>query len=196
VSRRFELVERNALIDEVLSAFAASLGADSAAYRGHAYRVFNLSRRLLGSGRKDDELAVSSVFHDLGIWSDKTFDYLEPSLARANDFLAERRPELPASLVAEVIRNHHLLRRVRGGAEPEVVEAFRRADLVDVSGAWFRAGLERSFLRELGAAFPYAGFHGVLLRTALSWFVRHPLRPLPMLRLSATHGAPALDRHT
>jgi hypothetical protein len=187
------LVDRQPLIDEVLQAFAPALGTGGPAYRGHVYRVYNLARCLLGSARRDDELAVASAFHDLGIWSDGTFDYLGPSLLRANDYVRERRPGVSADLVAALIGNHHLLFRVRHGAEPETVEAFRRADLVDVSGAWYRAGLDRGFLRELGSVFPYLGFHGVLARAAGAWFVRHPLRPLPMVRFSAARAAPALD---
>ena len=181
-----EIIDRQALIDEVLSAFAPSFGPAGAAYRGHVYRVYNVARRLFGSARRDDELAATSVFHDIGIWSDRTFDYIGPSMALANDYLKEREPKLSADLVTDAIRNHHVLLRIRGGAHAEAVEAFRRADLVDVSMAWYRAGLERRYLRELKSVFPYAGFHGVLVRTAWSWFLRHPSRPLPMLQLSAS----------
>ena len=166
----------------MLEEWSSALGRDRARYGGHAYRVYNVARRLVGSERRDDELALSSAFHDLGIWSDCTFDYLAPSIARAHAYLEGRAPELPADLIAEVIENHHRLRRVRFGVDPEVIEAFRRADLVDVSRSWYGAGLDRRFLREVVSAFPYAGFHGMLVKTALSWFVRHPLRPLPMLR--------------
>jgi hypothetical protein len=193
VSSGLELVERHGLIDEVLEAFAVSLGPAGGAYRGHVYRVFNLSLRLLGSERRSDELAVSSVFHDLGIWADRTFDYLEPSIARANDYLAAREHDFSAAVITAVIENHHLLRRVRGGADAALVEAFRRADLVDVSRAWYGAGLERAYLRELVSTFPYSGFHGVLLRAGWGWFVRHPLRPLPMLRFRSPSFGRALS---
>jgi hypothetical protein len=82
-----------------------------------------------------------------------------------------------------MIDQHHRLRRVVEGPEPEVVEAFRRADLVDLSRGVLRAGLPRELISELAARFPYAGFHGFLARTGLRWAVRHPLRPLPMVRL-------------
>lgn len=176
------VIDRHPIIEEVLEEWASALGVDRARYGGHAYRVYNVARRLVGSGRRDDELALASAFHDLGIWSDGTFDYLAPSIARAHTYLAGHAPQLPADLIAEVIENHHRLRRVRFGVDPEVIEAFRRADLVDVSRGWYGAGLDRRFLRELVGVFPYAGFHGMLVKTALSWFVKHPLRPLPMLR--------------
>ncbi len=176
------VVERHPIIDDLLEEWGAALGVDRARYCGHAYRVYNVARRVLGSKRSDDELAVASAFHDLGIWSDGTFDYLAPSIARAQAYIARHAPEMPAALIAEVIENHHRIRRVRFGVDAEVIEAFRRADFVDVSRGWYTAGLDRSFLRELVGVFPYAGFHGMLVRTALSWCVKHPLRPLPMLR--------------
>jgi hypothetical protein len=96
--------------------------------------------------------------------------------------VATRAPLLDGETVAALIEQHHRLRRVRRGPHAEVVEAFRRADLVDVSRGVFRAGLDRAFLGELLRAFPYAGFHAMLVRTALAWALRHPTRPLPMLR--------------
>jgi hypothetical protein len=93
--------------------------------------------------------------------------------------------------VASVIRNHHVLRRIRSGSNVETVESFRLADRVDVSRGWLAAGLDRGFLREVVAAFPYAGFHGVLVATAWRWVLKHPLRPLPMLRLSRAADDPS-----
>jgi hypothetical protein len=177
------LVERHSVIDEVLEAWASALGGDERAYGGHVYRVYNFARRLYGSSDRDDDLAVASVFHDLGIWSDQTFDYLQPSAARAVAHLMERGQSASARLMEQVIENHHRLARVRGGDGGALIDAFRRADLVDVTAGWLRAGLDRGFLREAEARFPYDGFHGFLLRTAGSWLVRHPFNPLPMVRL-------------
>ncbi|APR78906.1 Metal-dependent phosphohydrolase, HD subdomain protein [Minicystis rosea] len=180
-----QLVDRHPVIEDALDAWASSLGSARVAYGGHAYRVYNFARRIFGSERRDDALAVASAFHDLGIWSDGTFDYLAPSIGRARDYLQEHASEIPADLVADIIDNHHRLLWIRKGPEADVVEAFRRADLVDVSRGLLRADLDPGFLREAVAAFPYAGFHGVLVRTAFAWFLRHPLRPLPMVRLLA-----------
>ena len=180
---RMQLIERHPLVEEVLGAWQEALGTERLAYRGHVYRVLNYARRLVGSGRHDDALAVASAFHDLGIWSDRTFDYLPPSIQRGETFRRIRTPSLPADLLARMIGQHHRLRRVIEGPEPELVEAFRRADLVDVSCGALRAGLPRELVRELAPRFPYAGFHGFLVRTGLRWAVRHPLRPLPMVRL-------------
>jgi hypothetical protein len=175
-------IQRHALIDDVLDEWAPRLGQARAAYGGHAQRIYNIARQLIGSSRHDTELALASAFHDLGIWSDDTFDYIAPSVRRAREHMRAHRSPLSEELVAELIAQHHRLRRVRSGLEPELVEAFRRADLVDLVAGSSRAGLDPAFSRDLIAAFPHAGFHGTLLQTALHWILRHPLRPLPMLR--------------
>ena len=180
---RMNLVHHHPLIEEVLSAWSTPLGAAREPYRGHVYRVFNVTRRLVQASTRDEELATAAVFHDLGIWSDATFDYLPPSIRRAREHIATRAPHLDSARVAEIIELHHRLRRVTRGPDAETVEAFRLADRVDVSRGLLAAGLERAYLRDLSQAFPYAGFHALLLRTAVRWFVRHPLKPLPMLRL-------------
>jgi hypothetical protein len=180
------IVEREALLDEALAAWAPALGSAHAAYRGHVYRVYNFSRRLLGTARADRELAVTSAFHDLGIWTDRTFDYLAPSAERAREHLAARGLDVSPTVVADAIANHHVLRSLRGGG---VSEALRRADLVDLSLGWFRLGLDRGFVRDVRSAFPNQGFHRILLRTAAAWAFTHPLRPLPMLRFRATESS-------
>jgi hypothetical protein len=113
-----ELVEQTDVIDEILGAFSGALGPAKRAYHGHAYRVFNCARWLLGTSREDRTLAIASSFHDLGIWSDHTFDYLAPSIARATEYVATRQSSGPAAVdsntVARIIAQHHRLRRVRG----------------------------------------------------------------------------------
>jgi hypothetical protein len=179
-----EIVERVPLIDEALDAWRDALGAARDPYRGHAYRVFNVARQVLGRTDEDDAIALSSVFHDIGIWTDRTFDYLPPSIARAEAYRSEFAPAIDGDVVARAIDHHHALRRYTRPPKADVVEAFRRADLVDVSAGLVRAGVPRAMLVELRAHFPYAGFHGLIVREALFWFVRHPLRPFPVLRWS------------
>jgi hypothetical protein len=170
------------LLDEILSCWSPSLGPHFPAYRNHAYRVFNAARALLATDHHDDTLAVAAAMHDLGIWSDATFDYLPPSIARARDFLAARALDIDPDLVARVIDQHHRVRAYLEGPDAPIIDAFRRADWADLTRGWLRGGLSRAAYAELVEAFPFAGFHGVIVRTALAWTMRHPLRPAPMLR--------------
>jgi hypothetical protein len=74
-------------LDALLTAHATSLGGDAIAYRHHAYRVANFYWLLApGDALALEKLSIAVAFHDLGIWTAGTFDYLPPSrqLARAH----------------------------------------------------------------------------------------------------------------
>lgn len=81
--------------------------------------------------------------------------------------------------VAALIREHHKMGVYRGPFAT-TVETFRRADYVDVSLGILRFGLPWSFVREVQAAHPDAGFHWRLATLTAAQFLRSPLRPLPM----------------
>ncbi len=170
------------LLDEVLGFHAAELGKDFAGYRNHAYRVVNFCTAL----RREDpastqKIVLAAAFHDLGIWTDGSFDYLAPSEKLVRVHLDRNGKGEWAQEIAEMIQQHHKITRVQSNPDG-LVETFRKADWVDVSrGITF--GLPRSFLVEVFSAFPNAGFHMCLVRLAMRRFVRHPLNPLPMIRL-------------
>jgi hypothetical protein len=62
------------------------------------------------------------------------------------------------------------------------VEAFRRADLVDLSLGLVRTGLSREFVRAVRGQFQNAGFHSRLAVLTVQQFRRTPLNPFPMMR--------------
>ena len=176
------LIDNHELIDSLLQQWAGALGADLRAYRNHVYRVVNLAcAQLDADSTTIQTLAIAGVFHDLGIWSDADFDYLEPSVARARQWLEAHDRAALAPAVAAIIRNHHKIRRYRGTHQP-LVEAFRRADWADVSLGALRAGLPRGVYARVRRHFPNAGFHARLAQLAGQQLRRHPLRPLPMMR--------------
>ena len=80
-----------------------------------------------------------------------------------------------------MILYHHKMRRYRS-KDGRLVEAFRRADLVDVSRGRFRSGLDPVFIRIVSAEFPNANFHRRVFQLSLKWALRHPLNPLPMMK--------------
>ena len=95
-------------VEEVLDNHASELGHDLIAYRNHVYRVVNLCLAIVGDSRVElEKIAVAAVFHDLGIWTNHTFDYIAPSVAIAREHLAARGmadwiPEIEAMIV-----DHH-----------------------------------------------------------------------------------------
>jgi HD superfamily phosphodiesterase len=77
------MVTKLLTIDQVLDDHASVLGHDRIAYRNHVYRVVNLCLAVDGDTPVGlEKLAVAAVFHDLGIWTDHTFDYIAPSLSQ------------------------------------------------------------------------------------------------------------------
>jgi hypothetical protein len=178
------LLTEIATLDELLHAHAAALGGDFTAYRNHTYRVVNLCAALSPTGDPEQlqKMAIAAAFHDMGIWTDGTFDYLQPSVRVAIAHLdrsgrAEWTPEITA-----MILEHHKISAWRG--DPHwLVEPFRRADWVDVTRGLRTFGLSRSLLREIFSMWPSAGFHKRLIQLELKRLRTHPWSPLPMVRL-------------
>jgi len=179
-TRQPALITTHPMVEDVLTSFHAPLGRDAIAYRGHVYRVLNVSCALLRESRAPDALALAAVCHDLGIWSAGTFDYLGPSQQVAERWAEAHALSVDMRKVRRMIELHHKLRPCAAADGPES-ECMRRADLTDLTFGLVRFGLPRGYLRELRAAFPNAGFHRCLARVGLRWWLRHPARPLPML---------------
>ncbi|WP_280341674.1 hypothetical protein [Nocardia neocaledoniensis] len=164
------------VIDEVLTRHREALGHDDRTYRHHVYRCANYQRALLG-GDPPDAAALAWAVHDLGIWTAGTFDYLAPSAA-LGERLASEFGIADTALVRTLVLDHHGL----GARADPLVETFRVADRIDVSRGLLRGGVDAEFVRQVVELFPYLGFHRFLLNSGLRHAVRHPLRPLPMLR--------------
>lgn len=174
------LLARLPLLDDILGQHAQHLGTDFVAYRNHAYRVANFCH-VLAPASSLDAVSIAAAFHDIGIWTQRTFDYLEPSRKRAQEWLASNDHDNQGEVIDAMIGQHHKVTRYRGAGEA-LVEPFRRADLADVSAGLFAAGIARPFLSEVFGRFPAAGFHRLLFRLACRRFVQYPLNPLPMMR--------------
>ena len=170
------------VVDALIAQHSASLGRDFDAYRNHVCRVLNF---FLALGAPDEGLPeavpIAAAFHDLGIWTDATFDYLEPSVRLASAHLVRMGREALLPEVAAIIVEHHKLRPYRGPFAASV-ERFRRADLVDLSLGTLRCGLAPEVVGAVRAALPNAGFHARLLQLTARQFLRTPWRPLPMMR--------------
>lgn len=177
------LLREIAVLDEVLHAHASALGRDFTAYHNHTYRVANLCLAL--TARDADtihRIAVAAAFHDIGIWTAGTFDYLEPSVTAATLYLNRANRSARAPEIAAMIREHHKILPYRDRPD-SLVEPFRKADWIDVSRGVLSFGLNRAFLAEVLMTWPDDGFHRRLLQLSLGRFRTHPWSPLPMFRL-------------
>jgi hypothetical protein len=183
------LLKKIATLDEVLEAHATVLSRDFVAYQNHTYRVANfcLAQIAQVAGEADGEqlerVAIAAAFHDLGIWTDRTFDYLPPSVRLATAYLARiGKPEWESE-ITEMIEAHHKLSPYRGDrASRSLVEPFRRADWIDVSRGLRTFGLPRALLRDVFTTWPNAGFHKKLAELELTRLRTHPWNPLPMVK--------------
>lgn len=171
------------LIDALLAPYTAAGGADFAGYRNHCQRMFRFCLALAGARAEADHeiYAIAAAFHDLGIFTAGTLDYLPPSRTLARDWLATQGKSAIAPLVEDMIESHHaLLPRVGDRESP--TEIFRRADLVDLSLGTIRFGLSPAAVAEVQASFPNAGFHGFLVRAFARRALVHPLALAPMMK--------------
>ena len=167
--------------EALIESYAAELGSDLPGYRNHVCRVLNYFMALTDAQTPVPEsVAIAAAFHDIGIWTDHSFDYLEPSIRRARAYLVAQNSESMEAEVVALIREHHKLLPY-SAHHAASVEAFRKADLVDVSLGMVRFDLPSSFVRLVKARFPNEGFHRRLVNLTARQFLLSPLRPLPMV---------------
>jgi hypothetical protein len=175
------LARAHEVAEQLFEQNAATFGSNLPTYRGHVHRVIGLVglQTEVGDGTAD-ALGVAAFFHDAAIWFDSTWDYLPPSAARAVEELGDAGAE-HADLVAAMITEHHRIRRARH-TDP-LVEAFRRADLTDVTAGLIPVpGARRSDYRALAAEYPSRGFRPMLVKAFGRGIKENPRRPAPMVK--------------
>ncbi len=176
------LTENMPLLEEILGTWREAIGRDFTAYRNHVYRMANFCLALRDCNQEDrDKIAIAGAFHDIGIWSDGTFDYLPPSVARAREYLAATGREAWAEEISLMVDMHHKLKRFRDERYP-LVEVFRKADLVDVSLGIVTFGIPRAHIAAVKRAFPNTGFHKRLVQLTGGWLAKHPVSPPPFFK--------------
>jgi hypothetical protein len=156
-----EILRSLPLAEEILESHRHRARGDDAgydAYKAHVYRVVNFARALSPDAPdRDDKLAIAAAFHDIAAFD--TLDYLVPSIQAQDAWLQQTGRGAWSQELALVVAEHH---RLSGYGPPRpyapLVEAVRRADLVDVSQGLIRFGLPRSYVKEVRAAFDASGF--------------------------------------
>ncbi|MFZ4548958.1 MAG: HD domain-containing protein [Bacteroidales bacterium] len=175
-----ELIVNNKLIESILNIYKPYLADDFDQYRSHVYRVFNFAIPFVKTDQDIETLAIAAAFHDLGIWTNKTFDYLQHSIELA--ILYAEANELSGETILEIetiINEHHKLSEVKSSA---LAEVFRQADLVDLSLGFIRCKRKASDIRLIQNAFPNNGFHRNLTKLFFNNLLKNPFKPLPMYK--------------
>lgn len=186
------ILDNYPLIEQTFLPWRYYLGPAHDPYKGHVYRVFNFTREILerrevpetyGTAEEvQQRIAIAACYHDIAVWLNPTMDYLEPSCRRMELDLSKRDREGWKSEITAMIMFHHKLTPYHGEHEV-LVEAFRRADLVDVSLGVMRSGVPKQYYKDVAQRFPNLGFHTGLAKALLRWGLRHPWNPLPMMKL-------------
>jgi hypothetical protein len=181
--RTMAIEDRIALVEEILGTWKAAIGNDYSGYRNHVYRMINFCFALHDCNPEErDKVIMAGCFHDLGIWTSNTFDYLPPSIALAQAYLRQNRLDHWITEIELMIAMHHKLSRY-GDPRYPLVEVFRQGDLVDFSLGIVRCGLPKAYVDSIKCRFPNAGFHKRLVQLEGRWVARHPAHPLPVVKL-------------
>lgn len=181
-----EIIHTHPLAEEILDGHRDHAEGDEegyAGYRGHVYRVLNLARALTPDvADRDDKLAIAAAFHDLDAF--RSLDYLAPSIGAQDAWLRATGREAWSDELAMIVAQHHRLAPYRADRPyAALTEAFRRADLVDVSFSLIRFGIPRAYVRAVRGAFDVGPFFTRVVPMAMVRGVRaHPLDPMPFLR--------------
>lgn len=166
-------------IEDLLDSFRPALGEDYSKYRNHVYRVFLNCQIFDTTGEHTEKYAIAAVFHDIGIWTDNTIDYLHPSIGQLEIFLTKTGKKAWINEMVLMVYWHHKVGKYSGPYE-QTVENFRKSDWTDVSLGLLTFGADKGRIRHNRKMLPNQGFHVFLVRKIITNFFRHPLNPLPM----------------
>jgi hypothetical protein len=175
-----DIVTHNKLIESILNTYKPYLANEFDAYRNHVYRVFNFAVPFVKLDQDIETLAIAAAFHDLGIWTGKTFDYLGPSIELAKLYAESNTLSLETIQEIEtIISEHHKLSKIISSA---LAEIFRQADLVDLSLGLIRCKRKSEYISLIKRTFPNKGFHLNLTKLFFRNLLKNPLSPLPMYK--------------
>lgn len=174
-------------LEELFEPWKSIIGDDFQGYRNHVYRMvqFTCALKLSVNEKVSEEdkqkIMIAAVFHDIGIWVGHTLDYLDPSVPPAMEYLDANQLSHWKEEITLMITEHHKLHEYKGPHQ-DIVELFRKGDLVDFSLGLSKFHLPKTFIKNMQKTLPNAGFHKSLLKKGIKWFFVHPLNPAPMMK--------------
>lgn len=173
----------NQHIEKIISPYKNLIGKAYLPYKNHVHRIALLTLELKRNVENEDKekIAIAAVHHDIGIWTAKTFDYLEPSIKTAKKYLIENNSEDWIDEISMIIEMHHK-RSVYKGIFSDSVESFRRADLIDITKGKKDFGIDTNFLEKNYQNYPMMGFRGLIFKKFIKNLFLHPFNPLPMMK--------------
>ncbi|WP_279582126.1 NmrA family NAD(P)-binding protein [Fodinicola feengrottensis] len=184
VGEVIDLISTHPLAEEILQVHQDHALGDErgwAGYRGHLYRVFNLARALVvNDPDRDDKLAIAAAFHDIDSFA--SLNYLGRSIRTMDAWLLRTGRGAWAAELAVVVAHHHRLTSYQGPFS-ELTEAFRQADLAEVSQGLIRSQLPRELVHAVRQNIDVGSYFTRTVPAAIGRHVlRHPIDPIPILR--------------
>ena len=173
--------DRFSEVENILSSFKEQIHEDYFGYKNHCIRVLiflNYLRPLNSEER--EKLIIATAFHDIGLWTKNTLDYLDPSIDEAAKYLKSIAKEEWLEEISTIISMHHKLSPYVG--KFEFVELFRKADLTDFSLGTIRNGIPNDYIVMIKKELPNCGFHKMLVIRTLKWLPTHLHKPLPIFK--------------
>jgi hypothetical protein len=164
-----EIISNDKTVEKHLNRYREVIGKDYEGYKGHIYRVLTYSLHFLPNlSKKEKErtrkvIAAGLVFHDIGLWTDHTLAYLEPSVQRAEEYFNYKSfTKEEFQLIKDIIFWHHKITPFKGENE-DIVNAVIKADLIDASNGIITKGMPKSHIKKVTDTIPEAGFHQTLM---------------------------------
>jgi len=134
------------LLESLLDKWKLVIGNDFEGYKNHVYRMLDFCFYLHEpSDEERQKLIIAACFHDLGLWSNKTVDYLPPSIALTKDYLQLHDLSQWSAEIELIIDMHHKMTEYKNTAYP-LVEVFRKADLADFSLGLINGGVSADYI--------------------------------------------------
>ncbi len=175
------MFEPNPIIFNELNFYEEILKEHFEKYHNHCQRVYQICIGLDKNKSNHEKYAIVLVFHDLGIWTNQDFDYLEPSIELAKNYLIKKNKSEFIPEISEMINLHHKLTPPNKDSF-YTTKVLRKADLRDLSFGLFLNPQEKKEFSELKKTFPFDGFHFYLIKLFFINLFKKPLKPLPMFK--------------
>ena len=177
------LIEENIpLLEEILSNWKGEIGKDYKGYKNHVYRMIHCCFAIRSCNEDErKKIIIAGCFHDLGVWTENTVDYLPPSILLAREYLKGKNLDHWSTEIELMIDMHHKIRKYTDN-KYSLVEVFRKGDLADFSLGLIKGGVPKEIMEKIKSTFPNEGFHKILLKMQGKWLIKHPLNPFPIMK--------------
>lgn len=170
------------IIEVMMASYKSTIGKDYHRYKNHVCRIYSYCKQMDDSHYNNTKYAIAAVFHDIGIWTDATFDYIEPSIEQASSYLTTINRQEWIEEITLMISWHHKISSYKKD-NYETIEIFRKADWIDVSLGILNFEVKPKEIKLIKQQLPNLGFHVFLLKNIFKNLFKHPLNPLPMFKI-------------